>query len=338
MPIPLETLLDEIEFVAFDTETTGCTAATGRMVEIGAVRFRIDGTELGRFQTLLNPLRTIPWAVTRIHGITDDMVRDCPTESEVLPAFLTFLGDPSTTVLMAHNAGFDMAFVGNALGRCGIAPPLHSILDTVRLSRRRAPELPSHSLRSIVRSFGLGTTTDHRGLSDSVHLMQIFQRLVERSPAVETVGELFQLVRPGQLTSYTEPARRRVSRPMLGRGWWRASSLSASEPLDRKVTHSEFASPPNDCHAEASVLEGSAEHDSPPQQQTVTAADIASMIAAGRSVSLVYDGGRNAGQRRAITPVKLVTAVEATYLFAYCHLDRKQKQFRLDRIRELIVE
>jgi DNA polymerase III epsilon subunit family exonuclease len=197
MPISLETRLDALEFVAFDTETTGCTAESGRMVEIGAVRFRSDGSEVDRFQTLINPRRSIPWAVTRIHGITDDMVRDCPCESEVLPTFISFLGDASSTILMAHNAGFDMAFVGNALARCGLSPPVHAVLDTVRLSRRRAPELPSHSLRSIVRSFGLGTTTDHRGLSDSVHLMQIFQRLVARSPAIESVDHLFQLVRPG---------------------------------------------------------------------------------------------------------------------------------------------
>lgn len=338
MPISLETRLDDVEFVAFDTETTGCTAATGRMVEIGAVRFRRDGAEIDRFQTLINPLCMIPWTVTRIHGITDEMVRDCPTESGILPAFLSFLGEPSTTILLAHNAGFDMAFVGNALGRCGIAPPQHSILDTVRLSRRRAPELPSHSLRSIVRSFGLGTTTDHRGLSDSVHLMQIFQRLVARPPAVETVGELFQLVRPGQFQSYTEPFKRRVSRPTLGRGWWRASSLAASSPGDLDpISHANDS--PASVPCTVIPAPDSSVHDiPPPHRRDVTATEISAVIASGRSVSVVYDGGRNAGQRRAITPVKLVTAVEATYLFAYCHLDRKQKQFRLDRIREIILD
>ena len=341
MPIPLETRLDELEFVAFDTETTGCAAASGRMVEIGAVRFRSDGYEVDRFQRLINPLRSIPWAVTRVHGITDEMVRECPCESEVLPDFLAFLGEPAKTLLMAHNAGFDMAFVGNALGRCSLAPPAHAVLDTVRLSRRRAPELPSHSLRSIVRSFGLGTTTDHRGLSDSVHLMQIFQRLMARPPMLQTVGELFQLVRPAYMKSYAEPAERRMSRPTLRRDWWRASTLSAS--MDRSLFRGEVASSPSgttstETRVEVPTPDLFGEDEPQPQKPSVTAAEISAMIASGRSVSLVYDGGRNAGQRRAVTPVKLVTALEATYLFAYCHLDRKQKQFRLDRIRELIAD
>lgn len=61
-------------------------------------------------------------------------------------------------------------------------------------------------------------------------------------------------------------------------------------------------------------------------------------IAAGRIVNLVYDGGRSAGERRSITPLRLVVATEVTYLLAFCHADRKQKQYRLDRIRELVVE
>ncbi|MBA3316162.1 MAG: exonuclease domain-containing protein [Planctomycetota bacterium] len=337
MPDSSDTPLDALDFVAFDTETTGCTAASGRMVEIGAVRFRSDGVELDRFQCLINPLRTIPWAVTRIHGITDAMVRDCPSESDVLPRFLRFLGDPATTVLMAHNAAFDLSFVGAALGRCGIEPPEHDVIDTVRLSRRRAPELPSHSLRSLVRCFGIGSTTDHRGLSDSIDLMRIYLRLIARPPAIETVGELFQFARPSRMKSYLEQSLRRSSRPTLSRGWWRASSLT-DDSLPRRERWDRRNAVPQSPPENSSGADDSCEDTVPTESSRIVAQQITALIAAGKSISLVYDGGRNAGQRRNVTPVKLVTVTEVAYLFAYCHLDRKQKQFRLDRIREIVCE
>jgi len=320
MPIPPETPLADLEFVAFDTETTGCASSTGRMVEIGAVRFRADGTELDRFTQLINPLRPIPATVVRIHGITNAMVRDCPSETEVLPEFLRFLGDPTRTVAMAHNAPFDLAFVDSALARTGLPAPPHLTIDTVRLSRRRAGGLPSHSLRSLVRCFGVGDTTEHRGLSDSIALQKIFLNLVARPPATETAGDLFSLAPPRRFRAEEASYRR-------AEGRWGA-------PRRR----SPFPGPFAESRAPVSHSE---------QREVAPAASKAcgddrmlldNAIAAGRIVSLVYDGGRSAGERRSVTPLRLVVSTEITYLLAFCHADRKQKQYRLDRIRDLVVE
>ena len=82
------TPLADVEFVAFDLETTGLFAAADRIVEIGALRFRLDGTELDSFEQLVDPECEISAEVTQVHGITNKMVRGKPTISEVLPRFL----------------------------------------------------------------------------------------------------------------------------------------------------------------------------------------------------------------------------------------------------------
>lgn len=105
--------LTKTEFVAFDLETTGLSAETARIVEIGAVRFRADGEVLGQFAQLINPECRIPAGVTAIHGITDAMVADQPVIADVLPALIEFFGDPRV-LLLAHNAHFDMRFLAAA--------------------------------------------------------------------------------------------------------------------------------------------------------------------------------------------------------------------------------
>lgn len=317
--MPVETPLSEVEFVAFDTETTGCTSATGRMVEVGAVRFRLDGTELDRYQQLINPLRSIPSSVIAVHGITDAMVQHCPDEREVLPEFLRFLGDPSRTLLMAHNASFDMGFVGAAIQRCQLAFPTHLVIDSVRLSRRRSAGLPSHSLSSLVRSFGIGPSTEHRALSDSIALKEVFLNLVSRPPELMTLADLFAVV-PGRQMS--------------------ASSLTAGSPGRRSWSSRRYGGqrfPRRMFRAEPfPLIEGDGSAETPHFQEERML--LLKAISTARSVSLVYEGGRSAGERRRLTPIRLVASSEVTYLLAFCHVDRKQKQYRLDRIRDLAVE
>jgi DNA polymerase-3 subunit epsilon len=335
-PIAPETPLAALDFVAFDTETTGCASATGRMVEIGAIRFRLDGSEQEHFTRLVNPLRPIPRSVTAIHGITDEMVRDCAPESGVLPEFLAFLGDPSRTVLMAHNARFDMAFVAAALARCGLDAPPHTVIDTVRLARQRFSGLTSYSLRSLVRYCALGDATEHRGLADSIALMGVFLRLAAKPPALKTAGDLFALASTGRMWGENSDRRRPATEAGVapfGRRWFagRKSFSTESSPVVSDISSS---------------LEGcgsGCEHDVRPDE-TVSSrsgdepARLAAAITMGRTISIVYDGGRTAGQRRRLTPLKIVESFEVAYLVAYCHTDRRQKQYRLDRIRELIVE
>src|SRR5262245_45952976 len=107
------------EYVAFDLETTGLLAEIDRVVEGGAVRFDVEGRELGRFGTLVDPGRAMSPAAQAIHGLGYAELAGAPAMRQVLPGFLEFLGDPSVTTLLAHNGAFDAGFLGRELGRDG---------------------------------------------------------------------------------------------------------------------------------------------------------------------------------------------------------------------------
>jgi DNA polymerase III epsilon subunit family exonuclease len=158
--------LTDITFVAFDTETTGLHPIVHRLVEIGAVRFRLDDGELATFQQLIDPHIPIPPEVQRVHGITDAMLRGKPTVEQIMPQFIEFLGE-ADTILLAHNAPFDLGFLAMALTRLGIASPLHSLFDTLDMARRLYPAWPCHSLEHVVTRLEVANTAEHRALSDA---------------------------------------------------------------------------------------------------------------------------------------------------------------------------
>ena len=190
MPISTAT-----EFVAFDLETTGLSPYFNRIVEIGAVRFRGDGTEIARFQQLVNPGCHIPIEVTAVHGITNEMVQGQPRIKKVLPEFLRFIG-ASDTVLLAHNATFDVGFVSFALSRCKLTIAEHPVVDTLALSRRRLWDLPNHKLETVAQHFGVVNPDAHRALADSLVVKEIFQKLLEIRPSINNLEDLFDLAPP----------------------------------------------------------------------------------------------------------------------------------------------
>ncbi len=152
-----ELSLRQTTFVVVDLETTG-GRATGTeqkppdaITEIGAVKVR-GGAVLGEFATLVDPQRSIPPQIVQLTGITSAMVCDAPTIDAVLPMFLEFARD---SVLVAHNAGFDVGFLRAAAQRCNIAWPRPPVLCTVRLARRvlSREEAPSVRLAALARLF-----------------------------------------------------------------------------------------------------------------------------------------------------------------------------------------
>lgn len=183
--------LDDAEFVAFDLETTGFSPVAARIVEVGAVRFRADGTVIDQFSQLVNPLCRIPAGATAVNGITDRMVAGQPVIAEVLPRLCEFLGGPSS-VLLAHNAGFDVSFLSVAFGRCGRVCPEHEVYDTCALARRRIT-LPNYKLETLGRHLGLIEREDHRSLADSLLLKDVFLHLVHATPAIQCTSELCRL-------------------------------------------------------------------------------------------------------------------------------------------------
>ncbi len=176
--------LSDAPFVVFDLETTGASAKEGGVTEFGAVKV-YKGEVVEEFSTLVNPEAKISPFVIRLTGITDKMVADAPTISEVLPRFEEFV---EGSVLVAHNSPFDCSFVTAARGGRRLPNP---VLDTLRLARILIPGLPRYRLSSLAAHLGIGQMPSHRALSDASATAGVLIKLLEMLDAagIRTVGE-----------------------------------------------------------------------------------------------------------------------------------------------------
>lgn len=163
---------DGAVFCAFDTETTGLSASSGRIVEIGAVLFDKDGIR-GSYSELVNPGCPMPPEASRVNNITDDMLRGRPPVGQTLPGFLAFIGE---AVLVAHNAGFDLKFVNTELERSGLSALRNTATDTLRLARSVFPDMPNHRLQTLAGRLGIKAERAHRAYDDALICMELFTR------------------------------------------------------------------------------------------------------------------------------------------------------------------
>ena len=150
-------------FVVTDVETTGTSADTDRILEIGAVKVQ-DGAVVDQFQQLVNPEQSVPGRITRLTGITTGMVFEAPTIDEVLPEYLEFLGEG---IFAAHNLSFDQSFLTEALEVTGHGAFSNDTLCTLRLARRLLPGLDSKGLSRLVQFYDIDVDGRHRALGDA---------------------------------------------------------------------------------------------------------------------------------------------------------------------------
>lgn len=162
-------------FICFDIETTGLSAARDKITEIGAVKVE-NGVITDTFSTFANPEMPIPQKITQLTGITDDMVKDAPSQSEAVSAFLEFAGD---NVLVAHNAPFDTSFIAKACEDMGKEYNYTSI-DTVAISRAILTDIKNCKLDTVAKFLRLGDFNHHRATDDAEMLARIFINLCQR--------------------------------------------------------------------------------------------------------------------------------------------------------------
>ena len=185
--------LIDTTFVVVDLETTGGSHTSSAITEIGAVKIR-GGEIIGEFQTLVNPESPIPAFITVLTGITDAMVIAAPKIGEALFSFLEFAGSPEDTVLIAHNAPFDIGFLKAAALQCATPWPKFQVIDTARIARYvvTRDEAPNCKLGTLAAFFGASTNPDHRALSDARATVDVFHGILDRlgSFGVTTLEDL----------------------------------------------------------------------------------------------------------------------------------------------------
>lgn len=187
------TPLQRMNYVVFDCETTGLKPSMGdELVSVGAIRV-VNGRILTgeTFERLINPGRPIPEPSRRIHGISDDMVRDKPPVEIVLPQLKTFVGD---SVLVAYNAAFDMKFLELKETATGVRFE-NAVLDALLLAIYLFPDSPDHSLSGMARQLGIDIAGRHTALGDAMMTAAVWVRLLDLLVArgVTTFGDAVRI-------------------------------------------------------------------------------------------------------------------------------------------------
>jgi len=199
--------LHTLPFVVVDVETTGGRPGTGdRVTEVAAVQVEQGRIEL-LYDSLVNPERSIPPYVARLTGISDAMVREAPTFSEIAGELAAHLAG---RIFVAHNARFDLGFLGAEFAR--VAPtPLDELLGgslcTVRLSRRLLGHLPRRNLDAVCHHYGVRIADRHRAAGDAEATAHVLLHLMEdlSRQGIHTWDELDRWLRRG--TSRSKRAR-----------------------------------------------------------------------------------------------------------------------------------
>ena len=175
------TSLHDTVFTVFDVETTGLSPVNNRMTEIGIVKVR-GGEIIDEYETLMNPGEFIPPYITQMTGITNEMVHKKPSFDELAPVILDFIGsnNSSSVILGGHNVRFDYGFLNESLLRAGYNKLEHPSLCTARLARRLSRSLPSKSLDSLKRHFGIHAKRKHRAIDDARATAQILSIFIEQ--------------------------------------------------------------------------------------------------------------------------------------------------------------
>lgn len=176
-PLPISNLksLEAVEsYVVLDTETTGLSRQSDRIIEIALIRYESD-KEAERYETLVNPRIHIPSGASKINHITDADVVNAPVIEDVLPEVLRIIGD---RVVVGHNITFDLGFVSAQIPASHPSTEIRYV-DTVTLSKRAFPGLSSYKLSSLSKQLGIADLQSHRALGDVELTAQLFEKCRE---------------------------------------------------------------------------------------------------------------------------------------------------------------
>ncbi|MFR5508967.1 MAG: PolC-type DNA polymerase III [Clostridia bacterium] len=164
-------------YCVLDLETTGFSAVTEKITEVGIMKVK-NGEVIDEFSTFVNPEKHIPERVTEVTNITDEMVKDAETIEKVFPKILEFLGDDKETVIVAHNANFDVGFLKQNAKALGYEFN-YTYLDTLSLAKDLFPDYKKYKLGKIAENLGIKVEVAHRALDDVDTTVKVFKVMID---------------------------------------------------------------------------------------------------------------------------------------------------------------
>ncbi|MGM8364102.1 PolC-type DNA polymerase III [Virgibacillus sp. W0181] len=167
--------LKDATYVVFDVETTGLSAVYDTIIELAGVKI-YQGEIIDRFESFANPHKALSSRITEITGITDDMLIDAPEVNNVLRDFHEWMGD---SILVAHNASFDIGFLNEGFKRIEIEQVKNSVIDTLELARFLYPDLGNHRLNTLCKLLDIELTQHHRAIYDAEATGYLFWKFVQ---------------------------------------------------------------------------------------------------------------------------------------------------------------
>ncbi|MCU6761369.1 DNA polymerase III polC-type [uncultured Roseburia sp.] len=177
-------------YVVFDLETTGFSPNKNKIIEIGAVKVR-DMKIVDRFSTFVNPQVPIPFEIEKLTSINDEMVMDAPVIEQILPEFMEFC---EGSVMVAHNADFDMSFIKRNCQLLGLACE-KTVVDTVALARALLPSLNRFKLDTVAKALNVSLAHHHRAVDDAGCTAEIMVKMMDmlKSRGIENLDQLNEL-------------------------------------------------------------------------------------------------------------------------------------------------
>lgn len=185
----IEVPFEEAEYCVFDFETTGISARTDKVIEIGMVKIS-KGKIVDTFSSFINPGRPIPFFITKMTGITNSDVENAPFFDEVFHQIKEFMGD---AILTAHNLSFDRAFLKHECVNAELEMPQNAAICTLKLARRLYPHFSSRSLGNLTKLLKIRHRDIHRGLGDSMAVAKILLRMfiaLREDHNIDTINDL----------------------------------------------------------------------------------------------------------------------------------------------------
>ncbi|MBP3038373.1 PolC-type DNA polymerase III [Bacillaceae bacterium Marseille-Q3522] len=169
-------LADDV-YVVFDVETTGLSAVYDTVIELAAVKFH-NGEVVDKFESFANPHHRLSATTINLTGITDDMVAGAPDIKDVLERFYQWAED---SILVAHNASFDMGFLNVGYKKIGLKKAANPVIDTLELGRFLYPQLKNHRLNTLTKKFDIELTQHHRAVYDAEATGYLLMKMLKDS-------------------------------------------------------------------------------------------------------------------------------------------------------------